>query len=298
MNQAIIDIGSNSMRLTVYETEQTSFKILFNEKIMAGLAGYIQHDCLSTEGISRACDSLLTFHHTLNVLGIHNPIVFATASLRNIDNTEEAVAAIQKAANDTITILSGEEEARLGYFGAMREFDVNEGMFADIGGASTELVSFFEHTPLTAESFRVGSLRLYRDCVRHILPGKDAAERIRRTICSAVTSEVFCTCKEKQPFICVGGTARAALRLTNALFSLPADNHIITAEQLTALTKRLLSSRREAADLLLKLMPERIHTAIPGLLILEHLVERLNTDSLSVSRYGVREGFLCRYLLP
>ena len=55
MKQAVIDIGSNSMRLTVYETGQGTFTILFKDKIMAGLAGYVENGVLTQEGISQDC---------------------------------------------------------------------------------------------------------------------------------------------------------------------------------------------------------------------------------------------------
>ena len=84
MKQAIIDIGSNSIRLTLYETEGQSFKILFREKIMAGLAGYVEDGKLSAEGIECACAGLLTFRKILQTLQIENTRIFATASLRNV----------------------------------------------------------------------------------------------------------------------------------------------------------------------------------------------------------------------
>ena len=70
MKQAIIDIGSNSIRLTLYETEGQSFKILFREKIMAGLAGYVEDGQLSAEGIECAAAGLLTFRSILQTLEI------------------------------------------------------------------------------------------------------------------------------------------------------------------------------------------------------------------------------------
>lgn len=97
MKQAIIDIGSNSIRLTLYETENQSFRILFREKIMAGLAGYVENGKLSAEGIECACAGLLTFRSILQTLEIGRVSVFATASLRNISNTEQALSVIRAA---------------------------------------------------------------------------------------------------------------------------------------------------------------------------------------------------------
>ena len=114
MKQAIIDIGSNSIRLTLYETEGQSFKILFREKIMAGLAGYVEDGKLSAEGIECACAGLLTFRKILQTLQIENVRIFATASLRNISNTARALSVIRAATGYSVEVISGEDEALFG----------------------------------------------------------------------------------------------------------------------------------------------------------------------------------------
>ena len=84
MKYALIDMGSNSIRLTVYDMDRASFRVLFKEKIMAGLAGYVEHGRLTRDGIDCACQSLREFRSTLELLQIEHLAVFATASLRNI----------------------------------------------------------------------------------------------------------------------------------------------------------------------------------------------------------------------
>ena len=108
MKQAIIDIGSNSIRLTLYETEGEHFKTLFREKIMAGLAGYVENRTLSAAGIECACSALLNFQSILQTLKIDHICVFATASLRNISNTGQARSIIRSATGYDVEILSGE----------------------------------------------------------------------------------------------------------------------------------------------------------------------------------------------
>ena len=153
MKQAVIDIGSNSMRLTVYETTETGgFTILFKDKVMAGLAGYVEDGALSLDGIARAVLGLMSFRNTLEALNITQVSVFATASLRNITNTTQAVSTIQRATGFSIEVISGEEEARYGYAGAMEELDLSDGLFVDIGGASTEVVRFADRQLITANS--------------------------------------------------------------------------------------------------------------------------------------------------
>ncbi len=296
MKQAVIDIGSNSVRLTLYAVEpEGTFKILFREKIMAGLAGYVEKGCLSPEGIRCAVSALQEFQQTLEMLGIDNPAVFATASLRNIENTEEALAEIENATGLSIEVLSGEEEAQLGYLGAMQAMDLSNGVFTDIGGASTEIVTFREGTVEQEESFPVGSLSLYRGCVKKLLPGEKGQKRIRKTISKELSKKL--PEGKYTPLIGVGGTCRAVLKLAQRFYGLPQTQQSVTREQLEDLCALLCQGDRQAVDLILRTEPERIHTMVPGMLILRQVMEHFESEQLIVYKYGVREGYLCQKIL-
>ena len=112
---AIIDIGSNTIRLNVYQVEEDgAIHSIFQNKETAGLAGYVREDgSMSREGLDRAADALLRFRSILDALDIENRAVFATASLRNITNSEEAVFQLQERTGLMIRLLSGREEAIL-----------------------------------------------------------------------------------------------------------------------------------------------------------------------------------------
>ena len=212
MKQAVIDIGSNSMRLSVYETtEAGTFTILFKDKIMAGLAGYVEEGALSPEGITRAILGLRSFRGTLRALNIPQVAVFATASLRNIRNTAQAVAEIQRGTGFAIEVLSGEEEARLGYAGAMEELALSEGLFVDIGGASTEVVRCAPGQLVSAVSCPVGSLKLYRDWVKKILPNQQAVESMKKAIRQATRAPSVA--RPPWEVLRPGGPARLAYNL-------------------------------------------------------------------------------------
>ncbi len=297
MKQAIIDIGSNSMRLTVYETDGKAFRPLFREKVMAGLAGYVEKDVLSPEGLERAVAGLREFKSTAEILGINNMAVFATASLRNISNTKEALAAIKEATGYAVDLISGREEALYGYAGAMVELGLSRGAFVDIGGASTEIASFSPGEPVSGLSFGIGSLSLYRDCVKKILPGHDALKKLRRVIETEIDSQSLFEFLPRTPLACVGGTSRAVLKLAGKLYSLPPDCRRVTAEQLSGLCALLCKGDRAALDLILKLEPDRIHTIVPGILILQHICGLFGAKEIVVSKYGVREGYLCAKVL-
>lgn len=296
MKQAVIDIGSNSIRLTLYETHDKSFKILFREKIMAGLAGYVEDGKLSAEGMECACAGLLTFRSILQTLEIAHVNVFATASLRNISNTAQVLSVIHAATDYTVEVISGEEEAVLGYAGAMQELHLTSGAFLDIGGASTEIVTFEQGNPVDFASFPIGSLSLYRNCVKKILPGTGSLKRLRQEILQTI--QIGKNTPEPRPLLVgVGGTARAALKMVRYYYKCSKDCRTITGEQLDGLCKFLCSGKKDASDLILRLEAERIHTLVPGVLILQHVFHLFGAQQLVVSKYGVREGYLCQKIL-
>lgn len=292
MKYALIDMGSNSIRLTVYDIDRLHFKILFKEKIMAGLAGYVKDGALSQDGIDCACRGLLQFQHTLDLLQIENLAVFATASLRNISNTDQAVEQIRLSTGIPVEVLSGEKEAEYGFFGVRSDMTITGGLFTDIGGASTELVHFTDSVPQEVQSIPVGSLKLYRDCVKKILPGKEAQRLINETILRAFDNSTAKSIPPQEHMICVGGTSRAALRLCRKLYDLPEHCRCFSHEQLNDLTGFLCGGSKKSTDLILRHEPERIHTLIPGILILNYLADQYEIQDITVSRYGVREGYL------
>lgn len=297
MNQAVIDIGSNSMRLTVYNIDGSDFDILFRDKVIAGLAGYVEQGSLSKGGIDRAVSALGHFRDVIDNLSIENVCVFATASLRNINNTEEAVEEISARSGFEIDVISGEEEALLGYQGSMRECHMDSGVFVDVGGASTEAVIFADGAMISSKSYEVGSLKLYKECVSKLVPGKEGIARIREAVNGAFGKKSFRGKGMPDSMICIGGTARAIMKTACYLYDLPADTREITKSQFYEVGRKLLSSQEEAAALILRIAPERIHTMIPGYLILREIADRIEPEIFAVGRCGVREGYLCRKIL-
>ena len=170
---------------------------------------------------------------------------------------------------------------------------MDSGLFVDIGGASTELVEFEHGQVNQASSFPIGSLKLYRDCVKRILPGKGSYERMEKVL-KRELGKLPARDLSFHQIAAVGGSARAALKLSRTIFQLPQSCRTVTADQLDEVFSLLRSDQRTATDLILKAAPERLHTLIPGLMILRHVVKMFQANEVIVSRYGVREGYLCQ----
>ena len=297
MNYAIVDLGSNTVRLSVYHIlPRGDYELLFSKKEMAGLVNYISDGVLSQAGIRKACEVLWNFWGLLRHFGIENMHVFATASLRNIHNSDEAVAAIREETGIDVDVISGDLEAELGYYGALRTLDLRDGALFDIGGGSTEIVEVRDGKILRAQSLPLGSLNLFKSCVSKIWPKRkelEDMEALARKILAAAQLP-----PEKAGRVCgVGGTARAVLKIANAWYGRPELERRLTPKELHKLVKELEKQDGTVRQLILNNCPDRIHTILPGALLMDMVTETLCDRELYISRTGVREGYLFRKVL-
>ena len=130
---AIIDIGSNTIRMVLYKVINNEIQQMLNSKIPAGLAGYIDNNnMLSKKGILKAIEALSKFQIILESVAVKEVHAFATASLRNISNSEEVLAEIKKHFSFDIEIISGKEEALYDYYGAMKSISSGNGLLVDV----------------------------------------------------------------------------------------------------------------------------------------------------------------------
>ena len=297
MKIAIVDLGSNTIRLSVYHTlPDGRFELLFSEKEMAGLVSYVRGGRLSPEGIQRACTGIRDFQGLLRQFDMGAPHVFATASLRNIRNTEEAVAQIREATGVEVDVISGELEAKLGYYGTRLATNLWDGAVFDIGGGSTEILEVRGGEIRKAQSLPIGSLALFNTCVDGLWPKKKELKKIRTAVASAL-KEAWLPEQRVEKVCGVGGTARAVLKIANAWYEKPAGNRSLTPAEVRRLTRLLLERDHQARKLILRSCPDRVHTILPGMMLMNTLTEKLCCGELYISPYGVREGYLCHKLL-
>ena len=290
---AIIDVGSNTMRLTLYYYEQTRFQPLLHKKAMAGLMGYVENGRLSPEGLRKAADVLEEYRGILDNFGVEEAHVFATAILRNIDNSEQALDFLQRQSGFQIELLSGEREAEFDFLGATHYFDAQEGIVADIGGGSTQLVVFRGGQILSSDSLPIGSLNTYSRRVEGLFP----TEKERQDIVSRMEDALTDTPLRKQGkglAICgVGGAIRACLRFHRGLNEDSRPEPVLTPEDLSRMLSFVRSQdQKTLVKTLSKILPDRIHTFTPGLLLLSAIVRAWDCPLIMVSSFGVREGYL------
>ncbi len=291
MISAIIDLGSNTVRLSIYEWKNSSFTHLMSKKEMVGLASYIDNKKMSEDGILKACKTIKRFQSILSGFHIEDVHVFATAPLRNITNTQEIIERIYEECHIRVDAISGEEEARLDFFGAKSTIEDESGLIIDIGGGSTEVVYYEDGAIIQAVSINEGSLSLFHKYVEGLFPTKDEENQIKKVIKELFKDSHFDTSVDVKKVVGVGGTIRASYRHYGALISEISETKSYPSSHLKKLIKEIKNCSKQELGKLLKNSPERIHTILPGLIILETIVKQFNVEMICISEFGVREGY-------
>lgn len=294
MKIGLIDMGSNTIRLCVYEIDRDRLERIYDKKIMAKLGGCMEADELTAEGIRRAVDAVnelrRTYTEPLDILR-----VFATASLRNAANSCEAAAFIEAETGLPIQLISGEEEALLSMEGAKLGDTVPpSGCIIDIGGGSTEVAVYEGNEARELLSLPIGSLNLRKGRVAGERPTPEEGKAIAEVVTTYVRRlTVLPPCPE---MVGVGGTARTAVKVAALVFD-PSGGQTLTREGVDELLSLLLRGDDTAIGAVEEAAPDRSRTLPVGLIILTGAMEALGAQRISVSKYGVREGFLIRNIL-
>lgn len=289
----VIDIGSNTIRLMIYQVENGVITPVLNNKYAAGLAGYItRKGKMSSAGIEKAVEVLTELGQVTAQVDLQEVFAFGTASLRNISNTEEVLEAITKACGLSVRVLTGTEEAVFDYYGAIQSTPMDSGLLVDVGGGSTELVFYREKEVFFSTSLPIGSLNLFTRFVEGILPTRTEMERITKEI-----SEQLRTVKPPPVPLCtdticgVGGTARTVQRLHNAMKKTKGSNRYPT-DFVGEFLNQMAETPNKLTSRILKVAPERIHTLLPGMAVFATVASVFSSDHIITSPYGVREGYL------
>lgn len=299
MKYAIIDIGSNSIRLSVYryDEEDGNVYIQFKDKIMAGLAGHIENELLTEKGIKKACSALKIYKRVLNNLNIDKIYPFATASLRNIKNTEWAKSRIKEEIGFDIDVISGKEEAELDFEGATKIIDIKEGILVDIGGGSTEIVLYENKEIKQAVSIPIGSLNMYKKYVKCLIPTKEERKNISKDVKKEMEKLNINTETKYENMCGVGGSIRATRKISVELLGNEKENKEFSSEEIKKILKEFEAEEKIVIDKILPVVPERIHTIIPGIIILNTIARQFGIKNVYVSGYGVREGYLFKHVI-
>ncbi len=276
---AVIDVGSNSVRLLFVAGGTILYKRLQTTRLGEGL---IKAPYLLDEPIARTAQAIADFHAQAQKEGAEGVFAFATAAVRSAKNRQAFLDKVRSLCNLTVEVVSGEEEATLGLTGALGKAD---GGVIDIGGASTEIVLRKGGEIVYKKSVDVGIVRLKESCGRDVAALKKAAQEAHAAFGNLPTD---------LPFYAIGGTATtlAAQSLNLREYSAQAVTGAkITLAQMQALTEKFANlSVEEIAGL--PCMPAgRADVILGGAQFLTGLMEGLDIPEITVSDRDNLEGY-------
>lgn len=284
----IIDIGSNSIRLVIYDGPARIPAALFNEKVMAGLGKGVSRDgMLDAEAMERALSTLARFLRLAEQMGVPQPRTVATAAVREASNGQQFIDRVLDLGLP-VEILSGDDEARMAGMGVIASIPQANGIVGDLGGGSLELARVENGEVRETSSFPLGVLRI--DAVKAKGP-----RAFRNLVAKTLDKSGWTGKGAGLPFYMVGGSWRSLARLDMHLtgYPLPIVHHYwMPPENAQHLVRVLAHLDRKRLRDVIGLSGSRIPTLSHAALLLSHVGRQLGSSELIVSAYGLREGLL------
>ena len=292
--QAIVDIGSNSIRLVVFGGAARAPSVLFNEKLLAGLGrGVVTQGCLDPDSVASALAGLARFAALLRLMKPITVRVVATAAVREASDGAQFLSAVRKLGLPA-ELLSGDDEAEAAGLGVIAAHPQARGLVADMGGGSLELVrvaagAVHQRTSLPFGAMRVAAIRA------------GGRGQLRKALRKAVAPHDWLGEIAGQPLYLVGGAWRALARVHMHLnqFPLPvlADYSFSPADARELKTQvRELGSAQLAAMRGVK--AARALQLDDAAALLAALVAVAQPSEVIISAHGLREGLLFAALDP
>ena len=296
---AVIDLGSNSIRMSVFEIEKggKANQIGAYRNMIKLSEGMSDDMCLKPEAQLRAIKALLEYKHILDTKGTTNIRAVATAAVRKAKNGAQFVASAKDVAGIDIEVIDGEYEAALDCLAVSKAVGCSDGIICDIGGGSTEFIAIKNgRMKKPAVSIPMGS----RSLTEEVFAGGETAEAINKAkdfVNSRLDEIPWLDDMPNVPIIGIGGTLRAFAKYHMGDTGKAAVNcHNISSDEIDRLFMNIANAAPEERQLMVGIGKERCDIILGGLIPFMILTERINSPELIVADVGVREGILFEYL--
>ena len=284
---AVIDIGSNSVRLVVYRLEGRAIWTVYNEKVLAGLGSELTvTGRLSVDGVEAALGALRRFSAVLDAAHPSSLFVAATAAVREAGDGPEFVERVLAEAGLSVRVLTGEEEARYAALGVLAGTPDASGVVGDLGGSSLELTRVADGRVGAGVSLPLGAFNLRAAEGLDIGKARGRAVRVLDDPGAGFETDTL---------YAVGGGWRNLALLQMRLTGYPlgiVHQYVLSAVDAMDAARFIARQSRGSLERIEGLSKRRLETIPYAAIVLEALIERLGLKQICVSAYGLREGLL------
>lgn len=285
----VIDIGSNSVRLVIYDGLKRVPVPLFNEKLFCSLArGLEETGRLNPEGVTLAHEALTRFAAIAQALDVSKLLVVATAAVRDAEDGPEFARSLEERYGMHVSVVSGLEEARLSALGVTSSMSMTDGMMADLGGGSLELTEIRDGVITDCQSFPIGMLRLLAQA------GTDR-QKMADIIDKHLKSTPIISRLQGRSFYTVGGGFRTLARIHIAKVGHPIrilHNYTIPGQKFHKLCQAVVKMPSSTLERIPDVSRKRIDMMPCTALVAERIMALGKPSLVTFSAQGIREGFI------
>jgi len=293
---AVLDIGSNSVRLVVYERHARALTPLYNEKSACALGrGIAQSGRLAEANMVKALDAIKRFALVARMMRAGKVHVLATSAVRDAANRAEFVSAVEALMETPVRVLSGEEEAHFAALGVVAGIPGFSGMVGDLGGGSLELSEIADGEDRNGQSFELGVIRLQDDAGGH--PAR-AVEIVRASLAGSSLARR----ENGGRFAAIGGTWRSLAKLHQRVSAYPlhmVQDYLVPAGDMIEFCQRIVGAGSQKSYPGSDDVSNSRRDLVPfGAAVLSEALRIGRFESVVFSALGVREGYLYGMLPP
>jgi exopolyphosphatase/guanosine-5'-triphosphate,3'-diphosphate pyrophosphatase len=284
---AVIDVGSNSIRLVLYRIEGRAIWTVFNEKVLAGLGrDMAETGRLAPEGVAAALGALRRFRAVLDGVRPDEIFTAATAAVRDAADRLDFIGRVRGETGFKLRVLSGEDEARLAALGVAAGAPGSSGVVGDLGGSSLELTRLEAGVPGDGVTLPLGPFALGIGKITDVEALSLAASAVIAPVASRFQSETFHA---------VGGAWRNLALVNMNVTNYPLQvvhQYEMSAVEALDVSRFMARQSKGSLERIPGLTKKRAETLPSAALVLQSLIERLGVRRVILSAYGVREGLL------
>lgn len=302
MKISIIDIGSNTIKLVIYDVREDNSSIgIHQESTKVRLGESLAFsDSLSEQSILKSIDVLLLYRDIIRLESANKVVCVGTSAVRESKNGKYFIDQVLKKTGFKVRVLSGEEEAYYSYLGASMATCIPNGLFFDLGGGSLELVYTEDFKVKKAQALPLGALRLSRT-----FASQDGS--FSKKDCDNMTQKILDTLPTKKGYgigidaalVGAGGTLRALGRVDQKRAGFPFEkvhNYRLKLSTIESLRKDLSTLKPSEISSRWPIDSTRVETTVAGIYVIHSIMKKFDFDEIIISGYGIREGILASFI--
>jgi exopolyphosphatase / guanosine-5'-triphosphate,3'-diphosphate pyrophosphatase len=299
---AVIDLGSNSFRLVVFQYEPDSWWSLADEireatRVSAGMG---DEGVLKAEPMDRALHTAGVFASFLEASGVDRVDPVATSAIRDASNRDELLDAIRARTGLEVRVISGAEEAWYGYLAIANSSTIVDGFGIDIGGGSVQLMRISDRRLAEAESVRLGAVRVSEAYLPDELASPKQLRALRKHVSRTLAEFEWWESGTHTALVGLGGTIRnlaAAVQKRLELPDIDVQGFVLTRDALEELISQLAERPASKRGGVRGIKPDRADVILGGAVVLAAAMEHGGFTEIEVTEAGLREGVFFERLL-